>query len=196
MNGLIEWLEAHDKLSGWAQFVGAMLALLLTYFTAFAPIWRRKRQLHQSGLRLLSHGHDAIESYHRTSQQFLPFALSIRGAVMTMKDTADQIDRFPIFELDDHGPRSLARYLVSTAMTLRAVVLFLEPMEAELAGRDGTVEDQANIRTFLAGRLEFIQDMLSGKELKRPEWPAGEAATRNNAVEGAESVSEAPRAGA
>jgi hypothetical protein len=39
------WFEAHDKLAGWAQFFGAMLALVVTYFTAFAPSWRRKRQL-------------------------------------------------------------------------------------------------------------------------------------------------------
>lgn len=171
MNDLIAWLENHDKLSGWAQFAGAMVTLLLTYFTAFAPIWRRKRQLHQAGLRLLSHGHDAIESYHRTSQHFLPFQLSLRAAIMTMRDTADQIDRFPIFELDHHGPRSLARHLVSVAVTLRAVVLFLEPLETELQEREGTVEDRENIRTFVGDRLKFVQDLLAGKELKRPEWP-------------------------
>lgn len=37
MGELASWLEAHDKLAGWAQFFGAMLALVVTYFTAFAP---------------------------------------------------------------------------------------------------------------------------------------------------------------
>lgn len=171
MSDLIAWLENHDKLSGWAQFLGAMIALILTYLTAFAPVWRRRKQLRQAGERLLSHGHDAIESYHRTSQHFLPFALSLRAAAQTMKGTADEIDRFPIFELDDHGPRSLARHLVATAGTLRAVVLFLEPITSELDEREGTEEDRESIRTFVGGRLEFVQDLLSGKELKRPEWP-------------------------
>lgn len=99
MSQMIQWLEAHDKLAGWAQFLGAMLALLLTYLTAFAPLWRRKRQLCRAATRLLSNGYEAIESYHRTSAHFLPFPLSIRVAAMTMM--AEEIDRFPIFELDD-----------------------------------------------------------------------------------------------
>jgi hypothetical protein len=66
MNQFISWLEAHDKLAGWAQFLGAILALLLTYFTAFWPMWRRKRQLRNAAQRLLLNGFEAIESYHRT----------------------------------------------------------------------------------------------------------------------------------
>jgi len=31
MNDITSWLEAHDKLSGWVQFAGAMLALGVTY---------------------------------------------------------------------------------------------------------------------------------------------------------------------
>ncbi len=175
MHDLIIFLEAHDKLAGWAQFVGAMLALVLTYVTAFAPAWRRKRQLREAGKRLLSHGGETLESYHRTSQHFLPFPLSVRAAAMTMKDTADQIDRFPIFELDEHGPRSLARLLVSSAMTLRSVVLFLEQVASELDSRQATVEDQENIREFVGDRLTFIVDLLAGKDLQRPTWPTSAA---------------------
>lgn len=56
MDSLILWLEAHQALSGWAQFFGAMLALLVTCLTAFAPLWRRKKQLKSSACRLLSNG--------------------------------------------------------------------------------------------------------------------------------------------
>jgi hypothetical protein len=171
MTDLIIWLETNEKLSGWAQFLGTMLALILTYLTAFMPIWRRKRQLHQSGLRLLSHGYEAVESYYSTSQHFLPFALSVRGAAMTMRNVAEQIDRFPIFELDDQGPKSLARCLVSTAVTLRGTILFLEHYEEILNERDGTSEDQNEIRSFIGDRMSFFQDMFAGKDLKRPEWP-------------------------
>ena len=69
VSAFITWLEAHDKLAGWAQFYGAMFALLFTYLTAFAPIWRRKKQLLRSAQRLLSNGYEVIESYHRTSGQ-------------------------------------------------------------------------------------------------------------------------------
>lgn len=171
MNGIISWLEAHDKLSGWAQFFGAMSALLLTYFTAFAPVWRHKRQLKNAGLRVLQNGYEAIESYHRTSAHFLPFSLSVRAAAMTMTGVAGEIERFPIFELDDQGPRSVARHLVAMSATLKGLALFLDPIAAELENRDATIDDQELIRSFVGGRLEQVHAMMSGQELKRPDPP-------------------------
>lgn len=171
MSDLITWFENHDKLAGWAQFFGAMLALIVTYFTAFAPVWRRKRQLKLSAARLLSHGYEAIESYHRTSAHFLPFPLSLRQAALTMMVMAEEISRFPIYELDDQGSRSVARYLVTTSATLTALKLFLETYAVDLDGRSATEEDQEIIREFVGERLKLIHDMLAGVELKRPVWP-------------------------
>ncbi|MEG3093460.1 hypothetical protein [Sphingomonas sp. PB1R3] len=171
MSDLITWFENHDKLAGWAQFFGAMLALIVTYLTAFAPIWRRKRQLKLSADRLLSHGYEAIESYHRTSAHFLPFPLSLRQAAMTMMVMSEEISRFPIYELDDQGSRSIARYLVTTSATLSALKLFLETYAADLDERTATEEDQEVIRPFVGERLRQITDMLTGVKLERPEWP-------------------------
>lgn len=172
MESFVIWLEEHDKLSGWAQFLGAMLALFLTYFTAFAPLWRRKKQLRTAALRLLSNGYEAIESYHRTSENFLPFSLSIRGASLTMIGVAEEIDRFPVYELDDQGSRSAARQLVAMSMTLKTLRLFLDQMATELDGRQATLEDKRNIRDFVGRSLDFTKKMITGAELKRPEWPA------------------------
>ncbi len=174
MNQLIQVLEAHDKLAGWAQFLGAVLALLLTYFTAFAPLWRRKLQLRRAANRLLMNGFEAIESYHRTSANFLPFPLSIRFAALTMITVAEEIDRFPIYELDDQRARSLARYLVASAATLKGLRLFLDEFANDLEIREATDEDKDVIRTFVGERLQFIKDMLTGVDLKRPEWPTAE----------------------
>lgn len=171
MNQLFSWLEAHDKLAGWAQFLGAILALLLTYFTAFWPMWRRKHQLRNAAQRLLLNGFEAIESYHRTSQHFLPFALSLKAAMLSMNSVAEEIDRFPIYELDNQGSRSPARNLIAVAVTLKGIALFLEPIASELDTREGSIEDQENIRLFVGDRLKFVTDMLTGAELKRPEWP-------------------------
>lgn len=165
------WLEAHDALAGWAQFAGAIFALLLTYFTAFAPTWRRKRQLENTAKRLLLNGFEVVESYHRTSAHFLPSPLSIRLATMSMGEVAGEIDRFPIFELDDQGSRSLARHLGATSLTLKGLVLILESSAVDLEGRDGTLEDQETIRELVGQRLDFLKAMLAGEELKRPEWP-------------------------
>ncbi|RYY29348.1 MAG: hypothetical protein EOP62_00465 [Sphingomonadales bacterium] len=81
MSDLISWLQANDNLSGWAQFAGAMLTLGATYLIAFIPIWNRKRQLRKAAARLLSHGYEVLESYHRTTNNFLPTTLSLRGVV-------------------------------------------------------------------------------------------------------------------
>ncbi|MGX7744942.1 hypothetical protein [Rhodopseudomonas parapalustris] len=167
---LIAWLELHDKLAGWAQFVGAMIAIAITYFTAFAPAWRRKRQLRSAAARLLSHGYEALESYHRTSIHFLPFSLSLRQAALSMTAVANEIDQFPIFELDDQGSRSTARYLVATSLTLNSVRLFLETFATELEGRKATEEDREAIRTFVGQQIDVLQKMFSGADLKRPQW--------------------------
>jgi hypothetical protein len=171
VEAFITWLEAHDKLAGWAQFFGAMFALLFTYFTAFAPIWRRKKQLRRSAQRLLSNGYEVIESYHRTSENYLPTPISLQLAALSMVTVAEEIDRFPIFELDDQGPRSFARHVITTALTLKTLRLFLDPISVELESREGTAGDQNTIRYFVGERLEFVHAMITGAELKRPIWP-------------------------
>jgi hypothetical protein len=172
MADLIVWLQAHESLSGWAQFFGAMVALIVTYFTAFAPHWQRRRQLKRAAGRLLLNGYEVLESYHRTSEHFLPTAISIRAAGLSMITVANEIDRFPIFELSDQGPRSTARHLVAVGGQLKLMNLALEPMAADLDGREGTVDDQEIIRTLVGDQLKLVGAIITGKELKRPEWPS------------------------
>lgn len=171
MNDLVTWLESHDKLAGWAQFLGAVLALGLTYVTAFAPSWRRKRRLLDAARRLLAHGYEVIESYHRTSQYFEPFSQSIRQASLTMTSLMDELARFPIYELDDQGPRSLARRLVTMGLLMSTVRLFLDEMARRIEGRNADVEERQMMRQFLGDQLTFAEKLLTGAELKRPEWP-------------------------
>ena len=127
MDSAVKWLEAHNGLSGWAQFFGALIALLVTYFTAFAPSWRRKRQLRDEAMRLLMHGYEVIESFHRTSAHFAPFQLSLRQASLSMTAAIDDLGRFPVYELDNNfGPMSLARRLMTMRMTVSSVRLFID----------------------------------------------------------------------
>lgn len=171
MSNFIQLLKANEGLSGWAQFFGAMLALVLTYFTAFAPQWQRRRQLSRVAERLLLNGYEALESYHRTSANFLPNSISIRAAALSMVEVGNEIDRFPIFDLPDQGSRSAARKLTATAKLLKLVALGLEPFARELEHRDGTLEDQETIRALVGMQLKTVEAMIQGKELKRPEWP-------------------------
>ncbi|WP_084462617.1 hypothetical protein [Oceanibaculum pacificum] len=171
MDAIVTWLETHDKLAGWAQFLGAMLALLVTYFTAFAPVWRRKRQLKNAATRLLLHGYEVIESYHRTSEKFLPFPLSLRQAGLSIMVIVEEMNRFPIYDLDDQSNRSVARQLVAMSATLNALRLFLDTIADNMEGREANEEDQKMIREFTGNQLNLIRNFLSGKEIKRPEWP-------------------------
>ncbi|WP_420136393.1 hypothetical protein [Sphingomonas sp.] len=171
MSDFVSWLEAHDKLAGWAQFAGAMLALALTYLTAFVPIWHRKRQLGNAALRLLANGYEVLESYHRTTPKFLPESLTLRGAALAVGGVIDEINRFPIYELDDQGSRSAARHLIAMSGNLTATKLIFEHTAADIEGRQATEEERDMLVDFLAERLEFVRKMLTGEELKRPEWP-------------------------
>lgn len=171
MNEVLQWLGSHENLAGWAQFFGAMLALLVTYLTAFAPVWRRKRQLRQAGQRLLAHGYEALESYHRTSAYFDPFPLSIRQASLSIGAVVDEMSRFPIYDLDDHGTNSLARRLVAMGVILASVRLFLDTFAGDLEGREPTREDKETLRNFVANGLSQAEALIKGKPLERPEWP-------------------------
>lgn len=171
MQELVAWLIAHNELSGWAQFAGAILALGVTYFTAFAPTWRRKRQLREAAQRLLLNGYEVIESYHRSSEHFLPFPLSVRAAALSMSAVVDELGRFPIFELDDQGSNSPARRLVAMGQTVRLTSLFLDDFAANLNGETATDEKRDQLRNFLHERLTLAGALVLGHELQRPEWP-------------------------
>lgn len=174
---IVATLEMHEKLAGWAQFLGAMLALVATYFTAFTPIWHRKRQLRAAAIRLLANGYEVLESYHRTTPNFLPVSLTLRGAALAVGGVVDEIARFPIYELDDQGSRSVARHLIALSGNLVATRLIFESTAADIEGRHATEEERDMLVEFLAERLEFVRKMLSGEEMKRPEWPDTSAKT-------------------
>ncbi len=177
---MIEWLEAHESLSGWAQFLGAMLALGLAYFTAIMPHWERRRQLKRAAARLLQNGYEVLESYHRTSVHFLPTAISVRAAGLSMLTVAGEIDRFPIFELSDQGSNSVARRLVAVGGQLKLINLVLEPIAADLDQNEGTVRDQEVIRTFVGDQLKLVAAIVLGQSLQRPEWPSPAGSERAN----------------
>jgi hypothetical protein len=170
MMDVISWLEAHDKLAGWSQFAGAMLALGATYLTAFVPIWNRKRQLRKAAARLLSHGYEVLESYHRTTPNFFPVTLTLRGGALAVGVVIDEIARFPIYELDDQGSRSLARYLVAMSANLLAVRLVFEDMATTVEDREATEEERDMLVDFLGQRMELVRKMLAGEEMERPKW--------------------------
>ncbi|MBJ7439279.1 MAG: hypothetical protein JHD35_09670 [Sphingopyxis sp.] len=171
MNDLIDWLEAHEKLAGWAQFAGAIAALAVTYLTVFIPIWRRKRQLRRAGTRLLSHGYEALESYHRSLTFFSPFAISLRGAAVSMSVVVEELGRFPAYELDDQGSHSLARRIVAMSGLLNGMKLFLETTAAQMGDEQAAPDDHIFIRDFVADQMNLAHAMITNKVLKRPEWP-------------------------
>ncbi len=171
---ILVWLSDHEKLSGWAQFLGSILALGLTYFTAFAPGWRRKKQLGDTAKRLLLNGYEVIESYHRTSAHFLPFPLSVQAASLSMTSVVEELSRFPLFELDDQGSNSVARRLTAMGQTVRLTSLYLDTFAKDLNGLTATEEERDQLREFLSERLKLAGALVLGTRLERPEWPSSE----------------------
>jgi hypothetical protein len=169
MNSVITWLEAHEKLAGWAQFFGAIIALAVTYFTAFTPHWRRKRQLQSASERLLAHGYEALESFHRTSAYFLPHAINLKAATLTIRSIINESNKFPIYELDDQGSNSTARRLVAVNSTLEGTCLLLDEMSARLGDDQMSEDDRDFMREWIGERLAAVTALLTGAPLKRPD---------------------------
>lgn len=176
---IVEWLERHEALAGWAQFFGAVLALLLTYFTAFAPTWRRRRQLRDEAMRLLMHGYEVIESFHRTSANFAPFPLSLRQAALTMEAAIEDLGRFPVYELDNNfGSMSLVRRLMTMRMTVATAKLFLDQVAQEIGARAVTAEEHDVLREMVGQQLKMAENLLMNRPMKRPEWPGPDIAAQ------------------
>ena len=160
---MLAWFQIHEGLAGWAQFLGAMLALIVTYFTAFAPTWRRGRQLRNSGLRLLSNGYEAIESYNRTHHYGDLHPLPMRQAALTLGGVADEIARFPIYELGDQESNSLARRLVAMGMLVSSMRLAIEAMASEFDSTESIDEDKQSLSDLLKIALENATSLLTAK---------------------------------
>lgn len=168
MAEIANWLRANEALSGWAQFAGAMIALFVTYRLASLPHRHRSKQLETSAKRLLLNGYEVLESFHRTSGFFLPQAINLRVAGLSMVEVASEIDRFPIFELSDQGPQSLARNLGAVGKLLKLTNLMLES-EAQRLGTEVTTEEERDtLRTLIEGQMKLVKDILQGRPLQRP----------------------------
>lgn len=169
MNNVIAWLENHENLAGWAQFAGAIVALGVTYFTAFSPHWQHKRQLRRAGDRLLANGYEGLESFHRTSAHFLPQAINLKGASLMLRTIINEMNRFPIYELDDQGSNSIARRLVAVSGTLEGTCLILDDMADRLGPDMMSEEDRDFMREWVGQRLEAVTSLLTRKPLTRPD---------------------------
>jgi len=169
MSSLINLLEAHDKLAGWAQFFGAIIALFVTYLTAFSPIWRRKRQLRAASDRVLSHGYEVVESFHRTSGFFLPQRINLKAAITSIKGVINELNKFPIYEMDGGFDQVRARRIVAVSFMLEGVCLMLEDVADRLGDNQMSPEDRDFMREWIDDRLKMIADLLAGKRLERPQ---------------------------
>ncbi|RYY29349.1 MAG: hypothetical protein EOP62_00470 [Sphingomonadales bacterium] len=68
----------------------------------------------------------------------------------------DEIARFPVYELDDQGSRSLARYLVAMNAQLLAVRLVFDNMAATVEG-EATDEERDTLVEFLVSNWSLCE---------------------------------------
>lgn len=161
--GLIDWLEAHQELSGWAQTAGALLAIIATWLIAAGEAGRAKRQLAESreqqaaaiereesrhreltnsrraaALAVMRHGKYMIESSREllktlTGKHLSETARLYAGDFATLEQ---QVLSFPAHELDD----ALAtEAFLRAGATASAVKSLMEQFQWRAAS--GTVAD-------------------------------------------------------
>ncbi|KQM38029.1 hypothetical protein ASE59_12095 [Sphingomonas sp. Leaf10] len=63
--------------------------------------------------------------------------------------------------------------MIALSGNLAASKLVLENLANEIEGREATLDERNDLTEFLGDRLNFVRDMLAGKELKRPQWTTG-----------------------
>lgn len=173
---MITWLENHESLSGWAQFAGAIIALFVTYVSAFGPIWRRRRHLEEESQRLLMHGYEVIASYNRSLQNFSPSTLTLEQGAIPMTAVIDDMSRFPVYELVGNSrAMSIARRLMTMRMALDTSRHFLLASAGDLNGRTADNEEHETIKAFIEQRLEFAHKLLMNIPMQPVEWPSPDA---------------------
>ncbi|KQS04005.1 hypothetical protein ASG11_06865 [Sphingomonas sp. Leaf357] len=87
---------------------------------------------------------------------------------MILRGIINEINRFPIYELDDQGSNSLARRLVAVSSTLEGTCLVLDDMADRLGPEIMSEEDRDFMREWVGDRLDAVSSLLIGKPLKRP----------------------------
>jgi hypothetical protein len=117
-------LKNNEHLSGWAQFLGAMIALGVTYLTANLPIWAMQRQERDRLANLDASAKRLLDASAKTSQR-AAILLTISGygpinaqsVAYVLAGSVDALERFPVHDLaDQSSPNSLAArigYMVS-----------------------------------------------------------------------------------
>ncbi|WP_426043668.1 hypothetical protein [Caulobacter sp. DWR3-1-2] len=126
-------LKNNGHLSGWAQFLGAMIALGVTYFTANLPIWAAQRQereraasLNAAAQRLLNSSALAVR---RAAANLIAGGYAAENAMRTssvLSGAVDALDRFPVHDLADQSSLSLAARLSEMARVVRDTMHAIE----------------------------------------------------------------------
>jgi hypothetical protein len=81
----------------------------------------------------------------------------------------DEMDRFPIYELDDQGPNSTARHLVAVSTMLEGTCLFLDDLTERLGTEVMPEDDRDFMRGWVGERLKAVKALMSGAALRRPD---------------------------
>jgi len=137
---------------------------------------QRSTAIQDEATRLLMHGYEVIESFHRTSAHFAAFQVSLRQASLSMTAAIEDLGRFPVYELDKNfGPMSLARRLMTMRMTVSSVRLFIDAAAEEIGDRTATDEEQSVLRELIGKQLRFAHNLLMGASMQRPDWPGDES---------------------
>jgi hypothetical protein len=118
------WLEQHEKLAGWAQFAGAMLALGATFLAAWLPVWAQRQDQRRRQKRLREAASNAASAAYAgisTVAEFVQTDAHIEQIAEAgfpdhvWKIGLRALQEFPLNELDDVGVIQNMRILATLA---------------------------------------------------------------------------------
>jgi len=144
------WLKENESLSGWAQFAGAMLALIVTYFTALAPLWRQQRaDRNKADREAAALGSRAIRAYEKhvgfTKILFEAGPRIGRAHLFWLTDSIDLLERVPF---DAIPPDKLDRYM-DLLHYLRSTLSEFDGIDLGWDDPDATEEQTNFFRGFI-----------------------------------------------
>jgi hypothetical protein len=99
----------------------------------------------------------------------LPYAMSLKGAVLSIRSIVSEINKFPIYDLEDQGVHSTARRLVTMSVTLEHTCLVLDDESTRLGDKQMSEEDRDFMRSELEKKLKMATALLTGATIKRPD---------------------------
>lgn len=178
MEQLLNWMEAHDKLAGWAQTVGALLALIVAVWIPYgqaraAAIDRARLALQRATMLSL-----LLNDIHIWADKAVQLATLPPAEVREDRAVSEFIERLRELESQELHALSTLSIYTCRANLLRMhhrfsfdspTVLKMTPQAIELLKRDRDgIAEELHLSRFLEEKARFKASMVAAPWIVKP----------------------------